>query len=197
MWKQKNNADNSCAFTDFNPQRPEYISNIIITDTQEDVNPDVKNNKAENNKENEMALLDELKKLVNRVENKGENDMDKVENGKVDKRKLIDEIGGILKGKVDDELIRTIIGKAEEIAYEESEAGTADNKKAKNETEEKEIAANKCAKNEDKKENEDDEKKDKAENSMDDVRQVVNSSCTVDNCAYITLEECLKMGKKY
>lgn len=32
MWKQKNNADNSCTFTDFNPQRPEYISNIIITD---------------------------------------------------------------------------------------------------------------------------------------------------------------------
>ena len=72
MWKQKNNADNSCTFTDFNPQRPEYISNItgnprtfvdnnnplsnasinIITDNSKDFNPDVKNNKAENNKEN-------------------------------------------------------------------------------------------------------------------------------------------------
>lgn len=47
---------------------------------------------------------------------------------KVDKRKLIDEIGGILKGKIDDELIRTIIGKAEKIAYEGSEAGEADDK---------------------------------------------------------------------
>lgn len=48
----------------------------------------------------------------------------------VDKRKLIDEIGGILKGKVDDELIRTVIGKAEKIAYNDSEAGTADDEEA-------------------------------------------------------------------
>jgi len=47
----------------------------------------------------------------------------------IDKRKLIDEIGGILKGKVDEELIRTIIGKAEKIAYEGSEAGEADDEK--------------------------------------------------------------------
>ena len=45
---------------------------------------------------------------------------------KVDKRQLIDEIGGILKGKVDNELIRTIMGKAEKLAYNESEAGSAD-----------------------------------------------------------------------
>lgn len=64
-----------------------------------------------NAKEQEMALLEELKKLINTVENdKGEN---MVDNEKTDKRKLIDEIGGILKGKVDEELWRTIIGKAE------------------------------------------------------------------------------------
>lgn len=44
-----------------------------------------------------------------------------------DKRKLIDEIGGILKGKVDDELIRTIMQKAEELAYNPSETGANDN----------------------------------------------------------------------
>lgn len=44
----------------------------------------------------------------------------------VDKRKLIDEIGGILKDKVSDEIIRTIMGKAEELAYNKSEAGSAD-----------------------------------------------------------------------
>ena len=44
-----------------------------------------------------------------------------------DKRKLIDEIGGILKGKVDEELWRTIIGKAEKIAYEGSETSNKDN----------------------------------------------------------------------
>ncbi len=72
-----------------------------------------------------MALLEELKKLINNVENdKGDN---MVDNEKTDKRKLIDEIGGILKGKVDEELWRTIIGKAEKIAYDKSEAGTADN----------------------------------------------------------------------
>ncbi len=43
-----------------------------------------------------------------------------------DKRKLIDEIGGILKGKVDDELIRTIMKKAEELAYNPSETGAND-----------------------------------------------------------------------
>ena len=44
-----------------------------------------------------------------------------------DKRALIDEIGGILKGKVDEELWRTIIGKAEKLAYTGSEASKADN----------------------------------------------------------------------
>lgn len=43
-----------------------------------------------------------------------------------DKRKLIDEIGGILKGKVDDEIIRTVLGKAEELAYKDSEASADD-----------------------------------------------------------------------
>lgn len=44
----------------------------------------------------------------------------------VDKRKLIDEIGGILKDKVSEEIIRTVMGKAEELAYNKSEAGSAD-----------------------------------------------------------------------
>ena len=55
-------------------------------------------------------------------------------NEDVDKRKLIDEVGGILKGKVDEEVWRTVIGKLEKVAYDKSEAGTADNgKSAKNE----------------------------------------------------------------
>lgn len=44
----------------------------------------------------------------------------------VDKRKLIDEIGGILKGKVDEELWRTVIGKAEKLAYNDSTASADD-----------------------------------------------------------------------
>lgn len=47
----------------------------------------------------------------------------------VDKRKLIDEIGGMLKGKVEEELLRIIIKKAETIAYNDSEATANDEEK--------------------------------------------------------------------
>lgn len=43
----------------------------------------------------------------------------------VDKRKIIDDIGGILKDKVDEEILRTILAKAEKLAYNASEAGKA------------------------------------------------------------------------
>lgn len=59
---------------------------------------------------------------------------------KIDKRKLIDEIGGILKGKVDDEIIRDIIGKAEKIAYEGSEAGEADDAEIKTKEQKEDFA---------------------------------------------------------
>lgn len=85
------------------------------------------------------------------------------EDEKTDKRKLIDEVGGILKGKVDEEVWRTVIGKLEKIAYEKSEAGTADNK-AKNEDEKKEEI--KEEKKEEKKEDKEEDKK--AENEEDD-----------------------------
>lgn len=44
----------------------------------------------------------------------------------VDKRALIDEIGGMLKDKVDEELWRTIVGKCELLAYNDSENGSED-----------------------------------------------------------------------
>lgn len=44
----------------------------------------------------------------------------------VDKRQLIDEIGGILKDKVDEELLRTVMEKAEKLAYNDSETGAND-----------------------------------------------------------------------
>ena len=65
---------------------------------------------------------------------------DIVKDKSIDKRKLIDEIGGILKGKVDDELIRTIIGKAEQIAYNGSEAGEADDAEIKTKKEKEDFA---------------------------------------------------------
>ena len=50
----------------------------------------------------------------------------KTQDEDVDKRELIDEVGGILKDKVDEELWRTIIGKLEKLAYNDSEAGAED-----------------------------------------------------------------------
>ena len=98
--KKRNSADN----------QDRLSLNNIITDIQEDFNPNIKNN-VQNNKEQDMALLDELKKLITTVENdKGEDmdDKEKVENEKVDKRKLIDEVAGIMKSAgADDEKIRT------------------------------------------------------------------------------------------
>lgn len=120
----------------------------------------VKKLEVDNSKEQDMALLDELKKLIMNVENdKGDDYM--VENAKEDKRKLIDEVGGILKDKVDEEVWRTIIGKLEKIAYEKSEAGTADN------------ACKKDVKNEDEEEKAEDKKevKDIKEDVKEDVEE--------------------------
>ena len=72
-----------------------------------------------------------------------------------DKRKLIDEIGGILKeAGLDDELIRTVIGKAEKIAYNKSEAGDDGEEveeeviEEENEEKDKKPAKDKCGKDE-------------------------------------------------
>jgi len=101
-------------------------------------------------------------------EDKGD-DMD-VKNEKTDKRKLIDEVAGIMKSAgCDDEVIRTAIGKMEKIGYDESEAGTADNKKVKNE--EKEEVKNKKVKNED----EEDEKE--VKEVKEEVKEDVENKC--------------------
>ena len=148
-----------------------------------------------------MALLDKVKNLISQVENEAE---------KTDKRKLIDEIGGILKSAgADDEIIRTVIKKCEELSYEKSEAGTADNKKAKNADEdeieeefeeEKEVANKKC-KNEEEKEDEDKEEKEaenKCKNSMDDVKKAIfGGSSKVENQVYVSKAQRLEMGNKY
>ena len=50
------------------------------------------------------------------------------ENGEIDKRAVIDQIGGLLKDKgLSDEDIRTVIGMAGKLSYDKSEAGSTDN----------------------------------------------------------------------
>lgn len=83
-------------------------------------------------KENEMSLKQKNNKKTLRKSamDEGVNENTKLEceaqDEDEDKRKKIDEIGGMLKDKVDEELWRTIIGKIEKIAYNPSEAGGND-----------------------------------------------------------------------
>lgn len=186
----------------------EFLINII-PDFSENFNPgapNMKKHEVQNNKENtEMALIDELKKLITKVENdkaaceqsaqrsagtfnasnQGGEDMDdkeKVENEKVDKRKLIDEVAGIMKSAgADDEKIRTAIAKMEKLAYDKSEAGTADNKKAKNEKED-EPKDDKPADNS-KVKNESEEDNKKYEDLKKETKEDVENKCknSVDN----------------
>lgn len=160
-----------------------------------------------------------LKSIINMaiVNNNVENDKgdtmdekEKVDNEKVDKRKLIDEIGGILKGKVDEELWRTIIGKAEKIAYDKSEAGTSDNKKVKNESDDDKKVDNES--DEDKKEVK--EIKEEVEkdvdnkckngvnnaktNFFDKLNEVYNASMNPPKeTMYVSREDKLKAGEEY
>ena len=143
-------------------------------------------NKTNNEKEQDMAIIRELKKLIKRVENnKGEQEMDEkekvdnenVDNENVDKRKLIDEVGGILKGKVDEEVWRTVIGKLEKLSYDKSEAGSADNKKVKNEDEDKEV------------DNEDEKDKKEVEEVKEDVKEDVENKCKNSKFSFNKINE--------
>lgn len=85
-------------------------------------------NNSTNRKDNLiMAVMDELKQfIVNIVNNECDKDK-KADNEKVDKRDIIRQIMAIAGKKEDDEDVRTIAKLAEKLAYDESEAGTADN----------------------------------------------------------------------
>ena len=175
MYKYKNTGNPRTFVDNNNPLSNASI--YIITDIQEDFNTDINN--VHNNKEQDMALIDELKKLITKVENEkpeGENmdDDKKIENEKVDKRKLIDEVAGIMKSAgADDEKIRTAIGKMEKLAYDKSEAGTADNEKK----DDKPADASKVENEETKKDEE------KYKELKKDVKEDVKNECknSVDN----------------
>lgn len=90
--------------------------------------------KNKNNMPDYKLILDDkevdLSQFMEEEQQEGEHNesiTDKVEVDNEDKRKLIDEVGGILKGKVDEELWRTVIGKLEKLAYEGSETSKSDN----------------------------------------------------------------------
>lgn len=172
---EENNIRYDKEFTELNfthlaiVNNPRYErANIVFNSKIEEKNG-YKNTQIDNLKEQDMTLLNELKKLITKVENNKENE-EMIDNEKVDKRKLIDEVGGILKGKVDDEIIRTIIKKMEEASYNDSEA-SADNKKVKNEDDEEKKIDNE--EKEEKVDNEEEKKDDKVDNEEEEDEEKV------------------------
>lgn len=169
---------------------------------KKDENQETEQKQAKNSIETErkdkifMDVMDSLKDFIlGVVGNECDKDKDKVENE--DKRKIIDEIGGILKGKVDEEVWRTIVGKLEKVAYNPSETDKADNK-AKNE-DDKDKEKEKEEKYEKEKEIADvDNKCGKAKNSMDKAREIVYGGSQPEfKPSYVSREDRLKLGDNY
>lgn len=183
-WEVKKEPENLLSYYgEPNAMTPEQFDDVY-----KKVIKSLKKNKTDNSKETDKMLLDELKKLIFKVENNKENEMEideKVENAQVDKRKLIDEVAGIMKSAgCDDEVIRTAIGKMEKIGYDASEDSKADNKKVKNEEDKEEEKEKVDNKEEDKKDdvenkckNEAKEDKEKVEEVKEDVKEDVDNKC--------------------
>lgn len=121
--------------------REQSYSKTINNEIEEELTED-KNQlklKIDNSKEQDMALLEEIKKLITRVENNKENEME-IENAKVDKRDIIRQIMAIAGKEEASEDVKTIAKLAEKLAYDKSEAGTADNEMDKEDPDdEKEV----------------------------------------------------------
>ena len=96
--------------------------------------------------ENEIKLVIDdkevdLSKFLNEEKAEGEHDdsitdTDNACSKNEDKRKVISEVLGILKDKIDEELWRTIAGKLENLGYEPSETSTTDNEDKEGENKE-------------------------------------------------------------
>ena len=142
---------------------------------------------------------DEDKEDEEKAENK------KAKNEEVDKRDIIRQIMAIAGKEEASEDVKTIAKLAEKLAYDKSEAGTADNK-AKNEEDDKEDkkdAENKC-KNEDE-EIEYDELKEKvakeaenkkAKNALDEVKKVFFEGNVGSTSKYMTQKQGIELGKQ-
>ena len=199
----------------------EEFSINIITNLTQDFNPDITKHKAQNSKETDMGIIEDLEKLILKARNKGENMKSKNED--VDKRKILREADAIAMKPAsefdggEEEKFRTLTKKLEELSYDKSETGTADNK-AKNEDEDdkdKEEAKNKC-RNEEDDEDEDEDKEDeydklkrevddeaknkaknKARNSISDFKKSFYDYSTSDyGTGYISQKKAIELGKQ-
>ena len=122
--------NNSCFTNNINNQTDKKMENEIklsIDGKEVDLSKFIKEEQAEG--EHDESITDNADEMDKACENE-------------DKRAIIDEIGGMLKDKVDEELWRTIIGKLEKLSYEPSETETETDNEDKDEdkdTEKKET----------------------------------------------------------
>ena len=148
------------------------------------------------------SAANEAKEKEEKHEEEAEN---KCKNEEVDKRKLIDEVAGMMKSAgCSDEIIKTAIKDMEKESYDKSEAGTADNSKAKNE---EEKADDKKADKEDKKaDNAEEEKKEEEykelkekteEEAMNKAKNEIFGEASANKSSYISREERIELGMKY
>ena len=152
MYKYKNTGNPRTFVDNNNPLSNASI--YIITDAREDFNPDIKNN-VQNNKEQDMALMDELKKLITKVENDKGEDMDK-------KQRIMNILNS---ANVDEDVKKEVENELDK--EDEKPAEKADNEK-EDEPKDDKPADNSKVKNEETKEDEkkyDDLKKDVKEDS--------------------------------
>ncbi len=115
-----------------------YLLSLLVEKEGIDLggSEEVKEETTTTDKVEENAVVD-TEKFFKEEKQEGDHDDSIKENeDHTDKRKLIDEVGGILKGKVSEEDWRTIIGKIEKVAYEGSETSSKNNSCKKNEAEE-------------------------------------------------------------
>lgn len=160
-----------------------------------------------------QSLVDKALCAKNEKDEDEEEEDKKAENKKacnedVDKRDIIRQIMAIAGKEEASEDVKTIAKLAEKLAYDKSEAGTADNK-AKNEDKEdkKEEAKNKCKNEEDEdgKEIEYEELKEKvqkeaenkkAKNALDEVKKVFFEGEVRNTSKYMSQKEGIELGKK-
>lgn len=160
-----------------------------------------------------QSLVDKALCARNEKDEDEEEEDKKAENKKacnedVDKRDIIRQIMAIAGKEEASEDVKTIAKLAEKLAYDKSEAGTADNK-AKNEDKEdkKEEAKNKCKNEEDEdgKEIEYEELKEKvqkeaenkkAKNALDEVKKVFFEGKVESTSKYMSQKDGIELGKK-
>ena len=161
-----------------------------------------------------QSLVDKALSARNAKDEDDDEEEEKAENKKaknedVDKRDIIRQIMAIAGKEEASEDVKTIAKLAEKLAYDKSEAGTADNCKAKNEDEEEKEEDKK----EDKKEAENEdgemeyeelkekvqkeaENKKKAKNALEEVKKVFFEGKIESTSKYMSQKDGIELGKK-